>query len=323
MIRTAAFLSSKIHLQKTMKYNINQINEKYSFNICGLSYIRRPVSNTAIYISEKDVRFIENLKNVSECLIFTGNKIAVPGYLSDKNCFNISDDPNSEYLKFVRKLVEISEDHEKVRRYRQTADGVYLGENVVIADNAHIEPGVLIGHDVVIGQNAVIMSGAVIKNARIGNNVLINERAAVGTDSFTMTEDEHGNTLRLPAFGNVIIGDNVEIGAQDSISRGLAESTFIEDNVKLDALVYIGHDTHICSNAKIAGGAGIGSYNEIGENSYIGLNAVTHDHIIIGKDSYIGMGAVVITKVDDDEAVIGVNAKHISKPAYRPGRQIF
>ena len=113
---------------------------------------------------------------------------------------------------------------------------------------AYIEPGCFIGHNVKIGDNARILYGSVIKNAVVGDNFLCNEYALIGANGFNMAEDLDGNKIRIPSLGYVIIGNNVEIGAYNNISCGSGGDTIIEDWVKIDAHVHLGHDVHLKKN---------------------------------------------------------------------------
>ena len=165
----------------------------------------------------------------------------------------------------------------------------------------------------IIGKNARIHSGAKIRNSKIGDNFIAGENCTVGTFGFTMAIDECGNRTRIPTLGMVYVGDDVEIGALSNISCGSGGNTVIDDHVKIDSLVYIGHDVHLSSNVEIPAGAIIGGFDELGKNVYIGINATLRNRIKIGQNAVIGMGAVVTKSVDDNTTVIGNPAKPYEK----------
>ncbi len=172
---------------------------------------------------------------------------------------------------------------------------VVLGENVVIepacviergvtiADNTRVEPNVTIKHHSVIGKNCIIYSGAVI-----------------GTDGFGYAEDgEVGNKrwVKIPQVGRVIIGDNVDIGANTTIDRGALDDTIIEDGVKLDNLIQIAHNCHIGAHTVIAGCVGIAGSAIIGQHCKIGGAAMILGHLTIADDVTISPGSMITRSI--------------------------
>lgn len=290
-------------------FNVCLISERHHFVVNGVSYIGKPQSHTAMFISRKAENLSSNLYGVSSCLVFAEKGMMVDADILQYNCFVFSDCPQREYARFANDLYVARLAYEKRCHYEYTKEGYYRGENVKIGSDAYIEPGCLIGHDVVIGDNAHILSGAVIKKAVIGNNVIINEKAVVGAFGFTMTEDEYGHKFRIPTLGNVRIGNEVEIGVHDNISCGSGGDTVIDDYVKLDALVHIGHDAHLGENVEITAGSIIGGFAEVERDAYVGINSSVRNRIVVGKNSMIGMGSTVTKSVKSDVTVLGNPAK--------------
>ena len=295
-----------------LEYNVQNINAKYNFVISGVSYIGNPRPHTVMFLTRKVSTLLAGVEDISFCLVFVENGVYVPSEMQENNCFIFSDAPQRDYARFVDGLYKTWFNTEKRRKY-QYCDGYYKGENVKLGTNAYIEPGSVIGHDVVIGENAYICSGAIIKRAVVGDDVVVNEYAAIGAAGFTMTEDEAGNKFRIPILGGVKIGNNVEIGAHNNISCGSGGDTIIEDYVKLDAFVHIGHDAHLSKNVEITAGGVIGGYAQLGSNAYIGINASVRNRIIIGSNSIVGMGANVTKSVEPNITVVGNPAKFYSK----------
>ncbi len=283
--------------------------EDCPYEIQGVSYVGNPRSYTAMYASKKIQRLLVNLENVEGCLIFVEAGSEIPKDALGKNCFVQTDNPQGDYtifaVEYSKRLFEI----ERTKKYVLTDGGYYIGEDVTIGENAYIEPGCLIGHGVRIGKNAIILSNAVIKRATIGNDFLCNEGAAIGTNGFTMADDSNGNKVRIPTLGKVEIGNNVEVGANDNICCGSAGSTIIEDNVKLDALVHLGHDVHIRRNVEITAGSILGGFVDAGERSFIGLNAAIKNRVKVGDRALVGMGSSVVLPVKPEATVMGQMAK--------------
>lgn len=293
-----------------MQYNVNRITKEHDFFINGVSYAGNPKNNTMMYITKKVDYLLANLHGINECLIFLEKGIEVPEDILKKNYVVFSPNPQLSYAHCAN---EISAEEKNFSRLHRHEDGYFIGDDVVIGDNAYIEPNVIIGSGCIIGDNVRILSGAVIRNARIGNNFFASEQAVIGSNGFIMAEDEDGNKIRIPSFGKVIIEDNVEVGALVNISRGSAGDTIIENGVKIDALVYIGHDVHLKKNTEITAGAIIGGFVETGEKSYVGINSVVRNRKKIGNESYVGMGAVVTKSVSDKTIVVGNPAKDFEK----------
>lgn len=273
------------------------------------SYAGAPKDNTAMYISKKVEHLLENLYQVSGCTVFVETGMTIPEELSVKHRFIITDNVQGAYADYLKDIEKRIQEQDRQRGYELTQGGYYIGKNTIIGNNTYIEPGCFIGHDVTIGENTIIKAGAVIKNCQIGNNCLINEMALIGANGFNMARDKENKLIRIPSLGKVMIGDNAEIGAQDNISRGSAGNTFIADNVKLDALVYIAHDVYIEKNVEIAGGTSVGGFCHIGEDTFIGFNTSIKNRIKIGKNVTVGMGSVVLKEVESNSIVYGHPAR--------------
>ena len=296
-----------------IKFNVSRIVEGKSFDIVGMSYIGVPRSNTAMFISKKVEHLLLELETVDKCLIFAEHGIEIPGFLAEKHAFHFSENPQLAYARFATQFAEERFAEEKTLKYRLTAGGYYVSEDVNIPDDAYIEPGCVIGPDVQIGENAKILAGTIVRHSTIGNNFLANENAVIGANGFTMAEDEAGNKLRIPTLGRVIIGNNVEVGTHDNISCGSGGDTVIEDYVKIDSLVHLGHDVFLQKNVEITAGGIIGGFDSLGEHSYVGINAVLRNRINVGEKAIIGMGSTVTKSVDAGIIVAGNPAKVFEK----------
>lgn len=292
-----------------MEYSVNTIDANYDFTVDGVSYIGSPKPHTAMYVAKKVERLIQNLEGLQNCLVFAEEGIEVPETLHVGNCFVFCKSPQLSYAEFVNHFAEEKNNAEAKRSYRLTAEGYYLGENVQIGSGAYIEPGCLIGHDVVIGRNARILAGSVIKNAVIGDDFFCNERAVIGSTSFTMYVDEEGNKQRIATLGKVIIGNHVEVGSCNNVAAGGCGDTILEDYVKLDGLIHIGHEAHLHKNAELTAGITVAGFVDIGERAYVGVNATLRNRVSIGADSFIGMGAVVTKNVEPGVTVVGNPAR--------------
>jgi UDP-3-O-[3-hydroxymyristoyl] glucosamine N-acyltransferase len=142
-------------------------------------------------------------------------------------------------------------------------EGSYIGENAVVGNHARLYPRVVIYHDCLIGDNLIAHSGVVI-----------------GADGFGIAMDE-GRWIKIPQIGRVVIGNDVEIGANTTIDRGALDDTVIEDGVKLDNQIQIAHNVRIGAHTAIAGCVGIAGSTTIGRHCRIGGSAGILGHLQI------------------------------------------
>ena len=181
-----------------------------------------------------------------------------------------------------------------------------IGENVVIGKNVVILNNVNIDDNVSIGNNSIIYSGAAIyKNSVIGNNCILHSNSVIGSDGFGFAPDSSGKFQKVPQIGNVIIKDNVEIGASTTIDRATLGSTVINKGVKLDNLVQIGHNVVIGENTVMAAQCGIAGSTKIGKNCQIGGHVGMVGHITIGDNVKINGKACVFKSVKDGLIIKG------------------
>lgn len=164
----------------------------------------------------------------------------------------------------------------------------YIGKKVVIGNHVKIYPQVYIGDDVKIGDNTVLLPGVkVYKDCVVGNRVIIHAGSVIGSDGFGFAPKEDGSYDKIPQIGNVIIEDDVEIGANTVIDRATLGSTRILKGVKLDNLIQIAHNVEIGANTVIAAQTGVSGSTKIGENVVLGGQVGVVGHINIAKGSQV------------------------------------
>ncbi|CAL2081322.1 UDP-3-O-acylglucosamine N-acyltransferase [Tenacibaculum sp. 190524A02b] len=186
---------------------------------------------------------------------------------------------------------------------------VYIGENVTIGNNVKIYPNSYIGDNVVIGDNCVIFSGVKIySESVIGINCKIHSGCVIGSDGFGFAPDESGIYKAVPQIGNVIIEDNVDIGANSTIDRATLGSTIIREGVKLDNQIQIAHNVEIGKHTVIASQTGIAGSTKIGEHCMIGGQVGIVGHIIIGNNVKIQAQSGIGRSLKDGDVVQGTPA---------------
>ena len=182
----------------------------------------------------------------------------------------------------------------------------YISENVVLGENVKIYPNCFIGENVIIGDNVTIFAGAKIHSeTQIGNNCNIYSGVVIGADGFGFAPNDNGIFAKIPQIGNVIIEDEVEIGANTTIDRATMGSTIIRKGVKLDNQIQIGHNVEIGDNTVIAAQTGIAGSTKIGKNGMIGGQVGIAGHLIIGNNVRIQAQSGVGRNIKDNEILQG------------------
>ena len=181
----------------------------------------------------------------------------------------------------------------------------YIGENVRLGENVAIYPNAYIGDNTVIDENTIIYSGAKIyEGCQIGKNCILHAGAVIGADGFGFAK-EGDAYKKIPQLGNVIIEDDVEIGANTTIDRAVMDSTIIRKGVKLDNLIQIAHNVEIGENTAFAAQVGVSGSTKIGKNCVVGGQAGIAGHIKVEDNVSIGAQSGVLRSPKAGESVIG------------------
>jgi UDP-3-O-[3-hydroxymyristoyl] glucosamine N-acyltransferase len=189
----------------------------------------------------------------------------------------------------------------------------YIGKNVTIGKNVKIYPNTFIGDNVLIGDNCVFFAGVrVYSETEIGNNCTIHSGSIIGSDGFGFAPHDDGTYSKIPQIGNVILEDNVEVGACTTIDRATLGSTIIRKGVKLDNQIQIAHNVEIGENTVIAAQTGIAGSTKIGKNCMIGGQVGFAGHLVIGNNVKIQAQSGIGKNLSDGETVQGSPAFNYS-----------
>lgn len=258
--------------------------EKGSITFCTKKKIEDPVNT--INKSKASVIFIEKSEDVKK--INTKNKTIV-----------LVDDPRGVFVKLINKCFPLEIKKGKIH------------PSAVIDDEAEIHSSVYIGPQCVIGKckikaNTVIYPNVTINdNITIGKNVTIGPGCVIGYDGFGYNRNEKGHLEKFPHYGGVIIEDDVEIGSNVSIDRGVLDDTIIKQGAKIDNFCHIAHNVIVGKHSLVIAHAMIGGSTKIGDYSWIAPSAALMEGIKIGDKALVGLGAVVTKDVPDNTVVVG------------------
>ena len=176
----------------------------------------------------------------------------------------------------------------QIKKSARVGHHVVIEDNVIIGEDSIIYPDVFIGSNVSIGSNTVIYSGVKLYHgAVIGDNCIIHSNSVIGADGFGFTPDGKGGIAKIQQLGNVVIEDNVEIGAGCTIDRATMGSTIIRKEVKIDNMVHIAHNVTIDEQTFIAAQTGVAGSTKIGKYCMIGGQVGNLGHIQIADHTSV------------------------------------
>jgi UDP-3-O-[3-hydroxymyristoyl] glucosamine N-acyltransferase len=182
----------------------------------------------------------------------------------------------------------------------------YIGENAKIGKGVKLYPHVYVGDNVSIGDHTILFSGVKIySETQIGKDCIIHSNAVIGSDGFGFAPTKEGVYKKIPQTGNVVIGNDVEVGASCTIDRATLGSTIIHDGVKLDNQIQVAHNVEIGENTVIASQTGIAGSAKIGKNCIIGGQVGVAGHIVIGNYVKIQAQSGVGKNLKDEAIVQG------------------
>ena len=270
------------------KYSLEEISSKYNCKILGNSQTMFEYVSSIFNSKDNSIAYINDMRSLSymdetkiSCIIATSeiaSKIKIPVV--------IHENPQLLFIKIIKES------------YNPSHSSMF--SNVIDTCNK-IDPSATIGINSVIGKNVTIGKSSIIypnvtiyDGSIIGDNVIIQSGAVIGSDGFGLIKDSDF-WIKVPHIGNVVIANNVEIGANTTIDKGTIDSTIISDNVKIDNLVHVAHNVTIGKNTAIAACVGIAGSTSIGENCTIGGGSGLNGHICIADNVHIH-GMTMVTK---------------------------
>lgn len=310
----AEFLEGTIEGDPTVKVNaVAKIEEGKSG---ALSFLSNPKYSKYIYTTEASIVLINSdfiLENPVKSTL-----IRVPdAYEAFAKLLRMVDAQNSKKPQGIhpRAFVESSSQiHETV----YVGPLAYVGANSSLAQGVQVHPNAYIGNNVTIGANTMIYGGAYVGDGCVvGNNCEIHMGAVLGSDGFGYAPQPNGSYEKIPQMGNVVVEDNVSIGANTTIDRATMGSTIIRKGVKLDNLIQVAHNVEIGENTVIAAQTGIAGSSKIGKNCMFAGQVGVAGHITIADGVKLLAQAGVPNHIKEpNEILMGtptMNARNYSR----------
>jgi len=278
----------------------------------ALSFLANPKYFTYIYNTKSSIVLVQSDFVVEQEIACTLIRVNDP-YTAFANLLEIYDKmrkgkTGTSSLSSIAKSAKIGSN-------AYIGDFVVISDNVVVGDDVKIFPHCFIGENVRIGAGTTINPGVILYyDCTIGANCTIHGGCVIGADGFGFAPQSDNNYKKVAQIGNVIIEDNVEIGANTTIDRATLGSTIVRKGVKLDNLIQVGHNVEIGENTVIAAQTGIAGSTKIGKNNMIGGQVGLAGHIVIADDVKIGAQAGLASNVNKPGSVLlGAPAIDISK----------
>lgn len=272
----------------------------------SLAYLTNPKYEPYIYTTEASIVLVDKTFEPSETVKTTLIKVENVGQcvLNLLEMYNATR-PRKTGISTLASIHEGAE----------VGENAYIGDFTVVestaklGDNVQIYPQCYIGDNVVIGEGTKLYPGVKIyEGCRVGKNCILHAGVVIGADGFGFAPKEDGTFAKIPQLGNVIIEDNVELGANTCVDRAKTDSTIVHSGVKLDNLIQVGHNVEIGSNTVMSAQVGIAGTTKVGSNCFVGGQVGFADHITIGNGCKIGSQSGIDKNVPDGEIRFGTPA---------------
>ena len=272
----------------------------------SLAYLTNPKYEPYVYTTEASIVLVDNTFEPKEEVKTTLIKVENVGecVLNLLEMYNATRPRKTG----ISKLASIQEGAE-------LGEGCFVGDFAVIEGtakigaNVQIYPQCYIGDNLTIGEGTKLYPGVKIyEGCVVGKNCIIHAGVVIGADGFGFAPKADGTFAKIPQLGNVIIEDNVELGANTCVDRAKTDSTIIRSGVKLDNLIQVGHNVQIGSNTVMSAQVGIAGTTKVGSNCFIAGQVGIADHVTVGDRVQIGSKSGIDKSVPDGEIRFGFPA---------------
>jgi UDP-3-O-[3-hydroxymyristoyl] glucosamine N-acyltransferase len=298
----AALINGKI--EGNANASVNSFGKIEEAQVGQLAFLANPKYEEYLYSTKASVIIINNALELKQEV--TATLIRVP------DAYTAFATLLSTYQKMMQQQLNGIQEPSYISKTASYGENVfigafaYLGENVKLGNGTKIYPNVYLGNNVKVGDNSILHPGVKIyHDCVIGSNVIIHAGTVIGSDGFGFAPQADGSFQKVPQIGNVVIEDNVEIGANTTIDRATIGSTIIRTGAKLDNLIQIAHNVEIGNSSVVAAQAGISGSTRVGKGVMIGGQVGVVGHINIGDGAKINAQSGVSKSVEPGKAVTG------------------
>jgi UDP-3-O-[3-hydroxymyristoyl] glucosamine N-acyltransferase len=217
--------------------------------------------------------------------------------------------------KYYAKPIVLTEgDEPKIGEHCTIMPNVNFGKNVVIGNNVTILSGSYIGDNVVIGDDTIIYANvSIYSDSVIGNRNIIHSGTVVGSDGFGFAHTKDGKHIKIHHLGYVHLEDDVEIGANTCLDKGVFGKTIVKSGTKIDNLIQVAHNCHIGSNSLIAAQSGLAGSTKLGDNVVMGAQSGSAGHLSVGDMAQIAARTGITKSIEGQKVYAGFPAQEHNK----------
>lgn len=289
--------------------SLNDIAARLGGDVFGDGEIRVTQVGALASAKEGQISFLSSPKYRNQLAVTSASAVIVPPAFADVTALPriVTGNPYAYYAKVTallnppaRRAVGVHLTASLASPVPASASigaGVVIGQNVVFGENVTIHSGCAIGDDVSIADGSLLYPNVTIyAGCRIGCNAIIHSGAVIGADGFGFAPED-GNWVKIPQIGAVLVGDDVEIGANTTIDRGALNDTVIGDGCKLDNQIHIGHNCVIGERTLIAGCVGIAGSTKIGKGCVLLGAAMILGQLEIADGTVVSPGSMVMKSI--------------------------
>ena len=297
-------------------YHINEISKLINGKIIGEDNLEFSKLSPFFEADAEDITFAADESMLKNVLKTKAKAVIVPvmeEYPEEKTYIVLEQNPRNilpillNFFKLKMKKTEKQmEDSAKIGKNVLIGVNSYIGHDVEIGENTVIYPNVTILEGTQIGKNCIIYPNAVVREFCIlGDDVILQPGSVIGADGFGFIKDKNGNNIKIEQIGNVIIEDNVEIGANSCVDRGAIGSTKVKKGTKIDNLVHIAHNDIIGENCFIIALTGISGSVEVGNNTILAGQVGVAGHLKIGSNVVVAAKSGITNDIPDNSKMSG------------------
>jgi len=271
-----------------------------SLNITGLNTLKDATENEISFLENK--KYLSQLKETKAAAVFVSEqfKDEVPSGTIALVCEVPYEALAKASKLFAPALIEQNGDKPCIGNNCTIMNNVYLGLNTIVGNNCTFMAGAFIGDNVSIGDNCTIYPNVTIyRDCVIGNDVMIHAGTVIGSDGFGFATTKTGQHIKIYQNGNVVIGNNVEIGSNCTIDRAAFASTIIEDLVRIDNLVHIAHNCKIGYGSILVTQTGLSGSTILNEYVVMAVQSATTGHLEIAPYTTISGRGVVSKSITE------------------------
>lgn len=285
------------------KVKVKMIAKIEDGNQGDLSFLANPKYEQYIYTTKSSVVLVNN--DFKPSAPITATLIRVENsYIAFASLMQLVEQNVNPKKNGIHRSAVI-EKSAKIGKRAYIGAGAYIGENCEIGEDVSIYPQVYIGDNVKIGNGTTLNAGVKIyHHCVIGNHCTIHAGTVIGADGFGFAPKSADEFMKIPQLGNVVVEDNVEIGANTTIDRATMGSTFIRKGVKIDNLIQVAHNVEIGENTVIAAQTGISGSTKIGKNCMVAGQVGFVGHIVVADGTKVGAQSGVTKSVKKENSSI-------------------